>query len=422
MKVLQINYSDLHRGGGGAIAMYRLHQGLQEQGIASQILCKMKTLESSESLEIPQSPRLERQIQRWTQRIGLNDIHRVGSFKIRDLEAYQDADVLHLHIIHSGFFNYLAIPTLTQQKPAILTLHDMWALTGHCAYSYDCTRWQTGCGRCPYPKTAPAVRYDSTHLEWKLKEWVYHHSNLAFVAPSRWMTELAQTSLFNHLPIHYIPHGLDTNLFKPLNAATCKDLLGIPANKRVLLISAADLNDRRKGMDLLIKALQHIPQSLRSEIVLLAMGGRKVGLEKELREFQILQLGYIEHEPLKAVVYSASDLFVFPTRADNSPLVLQESIACGTPTISFNVGGVPDLVRPGITGYLAAAEDAVDLSQGIASLLEDHAVRQKLSQSCRAVALEEYSLTLQAQRHIQLYQQLLGSSLNSSAVLTTTTT
>jgi glycosyltransferase involved in cell wall biosynthesis len=108
-----------------------------------------------------------------------------------------------------------------------------------------------------------------------------------------------------------------------------------------------------------------------------------------------------------AVAYSAADLFVFPTRADIFGKMLQESMACGTPMVSFNTCGVPDLVRPGVTGYLAASEDVQDLSNGIVQLLEDNLLREQMSQNCRTIALKEYTLELQAQKYIELYQSLL---------------
>ncbi len=120
-----------------------------------------------------------------------------------------------------------------------------------------------------------------------------------------------------------------------------------------------------------------------------------------------LNLGYVSSGRLKSIAFSAADLFVFPTRADNLPLILQESMACGTPMVSFKVGGVPDLVRHGITGYLATPEDASDLSGGIVQLLEDRELRERMSQNCRAIAVEEYPIKLQARKYIELYENLL---------------
>jgi glycosyltransferase involved in cell wall biosynthesis len=212
--------------------------------------------------------------------------------------------------------------------------------------------------------------------------------------------------MLNRFPIHHIPNGIDTEAYQPLDPKQCRSLLGIPTDKKVLMFGAENLNNARKGGDLLLKALQSLPESLKAETVLLTLGN---GGEAILEAVGMpnLNLGYVSSDRLKAIAYSAADLFIFPTRADNLPLVLQESMACGTPMVSFKVGGVLDLVRPGVTGYLAQPEDPQDFSSGIMQLLEDKHLRESMRQTCRAIALEEYPVELQAQRYIQLYRQVL---------------
>ncbi len=405
MKVLQINQSDI--AGGAAIAGYRLHQGLLTQGIESRLLVgSIKTTSDRVALVPSHKYRFKNQLSRFTTRFGLNYLDLLGSFEIQKHSFYQEADLLNFHNLHMGYFNYLAIPSLTKNKPAIFTLHDMWSLTGHCAYSYDCDRWKQGCGQCPYPNTYPSIRTDNTRLEWKLKNWVYSRADLTIVAPSHWLTEQAKQSMLNRFEIHHIPYGIDTQAYFPINSEPCRSTLGIPTRKKVLMFGAESLKDSRKGGDLLQKALINLPASLKSETILLTFGyggdaiAETVGIET-------LNLGYISSDRIKSIAYSAADLFIFPTRADNLPLVLQESMACGTPMVSFKIGGVPDLVRSGVTGYLATPEDAEDFSHGIVQLLEDNQLREKMSQNCRAIALEEYSLELQAQRYIELYKNIL---------------
>ena len=406
MKILQINCSDYANGGGGAIAMYRLYLGLKKYGIDCKILSGIKTLESHDSQSINRTLKLESYLRKLTFKLGLNDIHCVSSYGISHHNFYLNADIINFHVIHSGYFSYLAIPKLTKSKPAILTLHDMWSFTGHCAYSYDCDRWKIGCGKCPYPDTYPAVNRDNTHLEWKLKDWVYSQSNLTIVTPSYWLTEQAKASMLSCFPIHHIPNGIDTTKYQPLDPLLCKTILGIPTNKKVLLFGAESLKDNRKGGDLLVKALQQLPQSLKAETILLTFGNGGETITSELG-MSAISLGYISSDRLKSVAFSAADLFIFPTRADNLPLVLQESLACGTPMVSFKVSGVPDLVRHNVTGYLAESENADDFCNGIVTLLEDEPLRQKMAENCRAIALKEYPLELQAKRYIELYQQLL---------------
>ncbi|MBE9158414.1 glycosyltransferase family 4 protein [Nodosilinea sp. LEGE 06152] len=407
MKVLQINFSDYAEGGGGSIAHFRLLESLRNLGIDCKSLSGIKTTDLSYTKSIDRQPRYESAIRKFTYKLGLNDVHCISSFNIDKDPFFIDADIINFHIIHSGFFSYLSIPYLIRKKTAVLTLHDMWSFTGHCAYSYDCSRWQIGCGQCPYPETYPAIRRDSTRWEWKLKDWVYNRSDLTIVTPSRWLTSQAKASMLGRFPVHHIPYGIDTDAYHPLDSELCRATLGIPLGKRVLMFSAENLKDSRKGSDLLIQALEHLPPALKQDCVLLTLGKRTTQLEAAV-DIPAIHLGYISSDRLKAVAYSAADLFLFPTRADNLPLVLQESMACGTPIISFDIGGVSDLVRPSITGYLARPEDTSDFCGGIIKLLSDDIQRQRLSRNCRRIALEEYSLELQAQRYQRLYQQLLN--------------
>lgn len=404
MKVLHISQSDI--AGGASIAGYRLHQGLLSQGVDSRLLVGKPQTKSLYVSKIHPKKLLEKSLLPIAENLGLNYLNYMSSFDIPKHPFYQEADILNFHNLHTAYFNYLAIPSLTKSKPAVITLHDMWSFTGHCAYSYDCQRWQSGCGQCPYLDIYPEIKRDSTRLEFKLKHWVYKHSNLTVVAPSRWLTQQAKQSMLNCFQIHHVPYGIDTEAYKPLDPDPCRTSLGIPKNKRVLMFGAHSLNDTRKGGDLLLKTLQALPHSIKQETILLTLGGDNETIA-DTTKMPVLNLGYVSNDRLKSIAYSAADLFVFPTRADNLPLMLQESMTCGTPMVSFKIGGVPDLVRPGITGYLAAPEDAEDLSRGIVQLLEDQNLRERISQNCRAIALEEYSLEIQSQRYIDLYQQAL---------------
>ena len=403
MKILHINQSDIN--GGAAIAGYRLHQGLLNQSIDSRLLVKIIKTDSLLVEPLPRN-KIDNYLSQISWRIGLNYINYISSFDIPKHPFYQEADCLNLHNLHGDFFSYLAIPKLTKDKPAIFTLHDMWSFTGHCAYSYDCDRWQHGCGNCPYPDIYPPIKLDNTYLEWKLKDWVYSKSNITIVSPSKWLTEKARQSILNRFPIHHIPYGIDTAAYQQLDREECRHILGISQNQKVLMFGAVSLKDQRKGSDLLIKSLQQLPSSLKLDILLLTLGesGEKIA---EMVGIKTLSLGYVSSDRLKSIAFSASDLFVFPTRADNLPLVLQESMACGTPMVSFDIGGVPDLVRHNITGYLAKPEDIQDFSNGIVQLLEDDQLRQTMSKNCRVIAISEYSLELQAKRYIELYEQVL---------------
>lgn len=395
--------------GGAVIAANRLFHALRQKGLQARMLVGKSSFENDLVQEVRHNLTGEKILSRLTQPLGLNYIHYYSSFRIAGHRFFREADILNFHTIHSGYFNYLALPKLTRLKPAVFTLHDAWSFTGHCGVSFDCQRWKTGCGSCPYPKNYPPIQRDATSLEWKLKKRTYEKSRLTFVTPSRWLASLARQSMIGEYDIHTIPYGLDTNVFEPLNPEHCRQALGVPANKKVLLFGAMGLTERGKGGDLLVKALQKMPESLKKSVVLLTLGQADEAFKGSI-DIDTINLGYVSGDRMKAVALSAADIFIFPTRSDNHPCIVQESLACGTPIVSFNVTGVPELVRHGETGYLAEPENADSFLEKIMQLLEEDGARAAMKLRCREVALNEYRLELQADRYATLFQSILNKN------------
>lgn len=406
MKILMMHRGDGHMGG-GQVQMNRLHAGLIRRGMDAKILCRDKT--RPESVQMPARPRLEKLLRRVTHRIGLNELHLVSSFGVKDLPDFLHADLIDFHCLHSETLSYLAMPALTRGKPAVFTFHDMWPLTGHCHASLECERWKTGCGKCPHLEIAPTVRRDATALEWKLKKWAYGRSKFSIVTPSRWLHDKTKESMLGGFPVHHIPHGIETDVFQPLDKDHCRSLLGIPMGKHVLLCAMESMKRPLKGADLLVQALQSLPDSLRRESVLLLFGQSSGEILQQIR-MPVVNLGFLQNQRLKVIAFSAADVFVNPTRAENFPLVVLESMSCGTPVASFGVGGVPELVQTGTTGYLAKPDHPGDLCEGVVRLLDDRPSLQAMANRCRQVIVAEYSLELQVQRYIDLYQQVIRES------------
>jgi glycosyltransferase involved in cell wall biosynthesis len=396
MKVIHFNID----WGGGLIAVNQLHRGLKEAGVDGKILSNTEFLDSRVSLQSRFFKILEPLILKITNRLRIDNMHCISrSFRFRKHQDYLSADVLNFHVFYNGLFSYLALPLLSKKKICVLTLHDMWDFTGGCVYSFDCQRWKIGCGKCPY-------KFGNTRFLWKLKKMIYEHSKLTIVTPSLWMAEQVKQSMLGHFSIHHIPLGIDTEIFQPLDKEQARAALGIPHGKRVIMFGAYKLDDSRKGSSTLIEALRSLPESLRAGLVLLFLGsgGQNIAAATEM---QILDLGFTNNDRLKAIAYSSADLFVLPTQLDNFPLVLLESISCGTPMVSFNTGGVSEIVRPGITGYLASPRDTKDFSKGMLELLEDQRLRNVMSKQCRETAINEFALHLESERYLDLYRTLL---------------
>jgi len=403
MKILM-----LHRGdgdaGGAQVQMNRLRGGLKGRGVDARVLCREKLL--ADSVVLPFRPRAERWLEKVTSRAGLNDIHLISSFRARQLPEVADAELIDLHCLHSGTFSYLAIPSLAVDRPVVFTLHDMWALTGHCHASLDCTRWKTGCGKCPYPDTDPVIRRDATALEWRLKRWACRKAGVTVVTPSRWLHDLARESMLGGHAIHHIPHGVDPEVFKPLDKDHCRNLLGIPPGKLVLLCAMEDMRRPLKGADLLVQALERVEPSRLRDCVLLFFGKADAAVLDRL-PLPVMDLGYLHDDASKAMAYSAADLAINPTRAESFGLVILESMACGLPVVSFAVGGVPELVRHGVTGHLAEPGNPESLAAGIGALLGDPAARREMSRAARDHALSHHTLDGQVERYLALYRDLI---------------
>ncbi|MEO7557138.1 MAG: glycosyltransferase [Acidimicrobiales bacterium] len=416
LRVVQLNHADL-QGGGAAIAGFRLHRALHESGRVQSSMCVGGKASTDEDVRELAHPALARKLIRKVGReLGLNELDGIGAYRLGDASDVRAADVLHFHAIHGGWFSYPAMVRLTAATPSVMTLHDMWAFTGHCSYSLECERWRSGCGSCPHPEMFPAIRRDATRIEWRVKDAVWARSKLVIVSPSRWLAGLATDSTLGRFPVRIIPLGIDTATFAPRAPDVARHALGIPEDRTVILFAAAflggttagSLTGSRKGADLLMEVLRRVPPEQRATCTLLLMGSSSPDMTALLRalDYDVVDVGYVASDELKSIVYSAADVFVCPTKADNSPLVIIESIACGTPVLSFAVGGVAELVRPGVTGALAPAGDVGAMTRRLVELLDDPGALAAMRSTCRAVAEREHANAIAVERHIALYEEL----------------
>ena len=239
-----------------------------------------------------------------------------------------------------------------------------------------------------------------------MKSRAFLKSGLRLISKSAWTTRMARVSALRHLPLTEIPYGVDTGVYRPRGSARSRELLGLPQDRFVLLVAGQDLSSRRQGIDLLVRALQGMAPDLAARCILLVIGRRGVEVTQDAG-LPVRDLGYLVDSHLKAIAYSAADLFLLPVRADVFGLASIESQACGTPVISFRVGGVPDHVRPGETGFLAEPEDALGFRDGIALLLQNEKTRLGMAGTCRASVLRDYDLSIEATRHADLYESIL---------------
>lgn len=322
---------------------------------------------------------------------------------IKRLPEFREADLVHYHIIHSGFLSMQSLPYLTALKPTVWTLHDPWALTGHCIHPFACQRWKTGCGKCPDLKTDFTINSDTTALNFRLKHFAYRKSNFEVIVASAWMENLVkQSPLFEGVTVHKIPFGLDLEFFKARDQATAKARLGIEADRLVLCFRSV-VNDF-KGLHYIIEALDRM--QVETPICLLTLND-KGRIDKFKERFQVVELGWTNDDDVMRDVYDATDLFLMPSLADSFGLMAVEAMAFGKPTVCFEGTALPESIFSPQAGVAVPTRDSGALMNVIERLIHNPEERLQRGLRSRQLAEQHYEIRKQAERMAEVYSQVI---------------
>lgn len=323
--------------------------------------------------------------------------------QLSNVPGVAEADIIHLHWI-AGTVDIPREVDFLKNKKIVWTLHDMNAFTGGCHYSAACQKYEQLCGNCP--QLGSEQENDLSRQIWKRKMMTYKQLDMTVVAPSQWLAKCAQnSSLLSSFPIHVIPNGLPTDIFKPYPQNKIRNLLQIPKEDFVILFGADSLANMRKGFIHLVRALEHMKVLVPDNQIALATFGQHAQLAVQQLGFPTYTFDYIDKESDLALIYSMADVTVIPSLEDNLPNVVLESLACGTPVVGFNVGGIPDMIEHKNNGYLAPVGDYKELAIGIHWVMDQLKAGRNLRIKSRETALSMYNLPLQAKLYQDLYAQ-----------------
>lgn len=321
----------------------------------------------------------------------------------------QKSDILHLHWINFGFISLDAIQKLIEtQKPIVWTLHDMWVFTGGCHYSRDCTHYQQNCGNCTEFLKNPSPT-DLSNQVWKTKLEIFKNANITIVACSNWLAEKAKAStLLEGKKIVSIPNPIDTSLFKPTEKLIAQQHFQLDTNKRYILFAAAKISDVRKGFVYFKKALAILKKeySVDNKKIELIIFGQVQANDFENLPFKVNVLGKLSDLETIALAYSAASVFVISSLEDNLPNTIMESLACGTPVVGFETGGIPEMIEHQQNGYLAPFKSAEELAKGIFWTLFQ-ADYESLCKNARKKVIDNYAEEVVAKQYQALYESLL---------------
>ena len=303
-------------------------------------------------------------------RAGLEDFNHPYSHRICELTG-SPPDLVLCQNLHGGYFDLRALAVLSRRVPVALSLFDTWLQTGHCAYSLDCKRWQTGCGECPDLTIPPAISRDASRANLRRKKWIFQHSRLFASAESQWMLDRAKRSVLAHAVIDWkhISGGVDLETFFPGPREKARRQVGLDADAKVLLyVATGGPSNPYKDFDTVRRAFAELNQERDRKIILVVVGSaapeQRIGQNRWIR-----QVGHIASHPQLAAFYRAADVMVHSAIEETFGYAVAEALACGTPAILASGGGVLELVEHGSTGLIVPPGEPGQLAQAMSHLL-----------------------------------------------------
>ena len=414
--IIHFSYGDSY---GAFSAALRIHKILKKNGFNSLFFCKNKQTDSKHVIKIKLQlkdlyfrliNKVEDKLNLFNNKYYFLEKNRNLLKDINQIEKYItfQPDIIILHWI-SGFVDLKVIKQLKEKYNCKVYwyLMDMAPMTGGCHYAWNCIGYTKGCLNCP---AVSLIHKNLPSDNLNHKEQMIRDINLEPISCSTWMTkQLRQSQLFKHIKIHEIMLGINPDIFKPLSE---KELLNIrskyylPSNKKIIFFGSHSITDERKGFNYLVEALKLISKnnSIDPDSTIIVTAGKVISnnIFKNIT-LPHKHIGYLNGDDELAKAYQMATVFVSPSIEDSGPMMINESIMCGTPVVTFKMGVAEDLVLNGETGYIAELRNIKDLANGIIKVINlDNQKYKEMRKKCRKIGLEKCSTEVQVKELISL--------------------
>ncbi len=443
LRILQV--APAVEGGGGEQISLRLHRAFRRLGHRSMILAgRLKNFSEADVLPIPnrwEVPPFARSVDALYRRVlalsggrgatrlfplfealafprvtwdlwrGHEDFTQPGSRQILSL-APERPDVVLLHNLHArwnrreGFFDLEFLPQLSAQLPVILFPQDPWLVTGHCGHPIQCPRWRIGCGECPDLKIYPSIRRDATVYNFRRKRKIYDQSRLYLAAPSQWLLSMFAEGGIPLAGRRVIRNSVDTALFKPGSRTAARAALGLDPKRRIIMVSGNFLKvNPWKGYGWILETAERLSRIKKMP----AVDFLCVGDEGETLAYggvRIVFAGFVKDASQMPVYYRAADVYFHPSRADTAPYSVLEAMASGLPVVASAVGGIPEQVEDGRTGFLVAPGDSEAMAARLGTLLSDPGKAAGMGKRARVRAASQFDFKRQAGDFLEWMQEI----------------
>lgn len=411
MKVLVVNTSET--AGGAAIAAGRLVNALNSRGVQATMLVRdsqtgcnaVTTVGGGFMLKLHYKLAFVAERLRIFVANGMRcknlwrvDIASYG-VDITHTREFREADVVHLHWVNQGMLSMKQIGRIMQSgKRVVWTMHDMWPCTAICHHAGTCTAFHTHCQHCQQ-LLRPSAK-DLSYKVFNQKSDLYSRHRITFVACSQWLANQARHSkLLEGQRIVSIPNTYDATVFHPTDKTEARRHHRLPEKGRLLLFACQKVTNMHKGLQYLLEAL---PMLNDKSLGLVVVGQMAESVASGL-PFTIHRMPYISNPADMAALYCAVDAFVTPSLEENLPNTIMEAMACGTPCVGFDTGGIPEMIIHQQDGYVARYRDASDLAAGISYVLDEHN-HSRLSAAAVAHATAEWNEERVAKQYIEIYE------------------
>lgn len=399
-KIIHLNFAD--KSGGAAIAAYRHNEALNQIGYDSKLLVINK-LSNNSTIQRPAKRgsiiKLKSLLYTFIANRIINKYKPYGTFShpkigfnLKNDKYVKEADIIVLHWVCNNMVSINGIEDILKLgKPVIWFLHDMWPMTGGCHYSLGCDYYQSECHNCPllHNRKGSTKEKDISYsqLKKKIEKWS-NFENLHIIAPSKWLADCARkSSVFKNHKISVLRNVVDTTVFKPVNKELARQVINLPLNKKLILFGADSVCSPYKGWNYLKKALDEMDTK---DVECVVFGSSEDTLLSFKSNIKINYVGRYNDDVSLTLLYSACDVFVTPSIADNYPNVILEAMSCGLPCIGFNIGGIPEMIQHTRTGYISSIISPKGLLEGIKWVLYSSDI-SILSKNCREWVIENSS-------------------------------
>ena len=454
MNIVQINIADTK--GGACVISWNLHKAYRRMNMQSSILVKHKFSDDSDVriIDNEQSQNIWfKTFHGLADRIDKKDFylnHKIAAlarfisspgrmirknlgieeFNFPGLSIPGDTDIVHCHVLHGDYFDLSELTRLSSSVPVIITLHDAWLLAGHCAHSFDCELWKTGCSKCPDITIPVAINRDNSAYNWRRKRNIYRESRLYISTPCKWLMDKVELSILSPSCIQkqVIPNGVDQDIFRPGNRTSARKQLGLNEDEIVLMFSAHGIvNSRWKDYQLMKKAVEITGiNHVNRKIVFLAVGQNAPG--EVVNNTEIRFVPFVSSPEDVALYYQASDIYLHAAKAETFPNSVLEALSCGIPVIATAVGGIPEQVRgwnkfespdsrwntygrDEATGILVEPGNPELFAKALSLLILDDINRVKIGDNAKRDAQNRFPVQKQIAGYLDWYRDVIKENL-----------